>query len=113
SIPAPPSSTLFPTRRSSDLSPDYGRIANEAHFDRINELLDDAVNHGATVRWSGKTDRSARFMHPVILTDVKPDSRIMQEEIFGPILPVLTYQNIEDALAVINDRPKALSLYIF
>lgn len=94
-------------------SPDYGRIANEAHFDRINELLDDAVSHGATVRWSGKTDRSARFMHPVILTDVKPDSRIMQEEIFGPVLPVLTYQNIEDALAIINARPKALSLYIF
>jgi len=94
-------------------SPDYARIVNQSHFLRIQELLRDAIDRGAKVQWQGKADIHTRFMHPVILTDVSPDSRIMNEEIFGPVLPVITYRKIEEALALIHSKPKALALYIF
>ncbi len=94
-------------------SPDYGRMVNETHFTRVEELLTDAVNRGATVAWDGPRDKTSRFMHPVILTDVPPDSRIMHDEIFGPVLPVLSYENIDEALATIRSKPKPLALYVF
>ncbi|MDQ2655909.1 MAG: aldehyde dehydrogenase family protein [Bacteroidota bacterium] len=94
-------------------SDDYGRIVNESHFTRIEELIQDATARGAHIRWEGKRDRSTRFIHPLILTDVPAESRIMNEEIFGPVLPVIPYGSIEEALAIINDKPKPLALYLF
>lgn len=97
----------FETSRS------YCRIVNEKHFLRISDLLDDAVQKGAKIVWDGKIDRVTRFIHPVILTKVPENSRIMNEEIFGPVLPVITYNNIEEAIDFINRKPKALALYLF
>ena len=104
---------LFASRSSFESSPDYGRIVNESNFARVEALLEDAINRGANVRWRGTSEKASRFMHPVILTDVPPDSRIMQDEIFGPVLPVLTYKKIEEALQIIQSKPKALAVYIF
>jgi aldehyde dehydrogenase (NAD+) len=91
----------------------YCRIVNDRHFRRLNELLQDALTNGAKLELGGTVDESARFFHPMILSHVAPHSRIMNEEIFGPILPVLSYRSLDEALAIINDKPKALALYVF
>jgi aldehyde dehydrogenase (NAD+) len=89
-------------------SPDYGRIVNARHHQRLSKLL----KSGEAVTRI-ETDESDRYMSPVVLRDVKPDSPAMAEEIFGPILPVLTYREPEEAVAFINERPKPLALYVF
>ncbi|MBC6994950.1 aldehyde dehydrogenase family protein [Neolewinella lacunae] len=88
------------------------RIISERHFDRIKALLDDAIDKGATVAYGGQVDRADRFIAPTILTNVNEDMRIMQEEIFGPLLPVITYQRPEEALEIINRQEKALAFYV-
>jgi aldehyde dehydrogenase (NAD+) len=104
---------LFSPGLDFENSPHYSRLVNEAHFNRIYDLIEDAVDLGARIEWEGKTDNHSRFMHPVILTGVPIDSRMMNEEIFGPVLPVITYRKVEEAIAFIDSRPKALALYIF
>ena len=105
--------SMFAANGDFETSADYARIVNDAHFARIQDLLKDAVDRGARIQWQGKTERSTRFIHPVVLTDVSPESRIMDEEIFGPLLPILPYRTVEDALAIIRSKPKALALYVF
>lgn len=94
-------------------SPDYARIVNEKHFSRLNELLRDAVTKGAKLELSGPVEQSERFIHPMILSQVSLDSLVMEEEIFGPILPVLTFQSLDDVIEIINKKPKPLALYFF
>ncbi|MEE2828459.1 MAG: aldehyde dehydrogenase family protein [Myxococcota bacterium] len=89
-------------------SPDYGRIINERHFDRLVALLE-----GQEVVQGGGHDRDDLFIEPTILKNVAPDSPVMSEEIFGPILPVLTWEDLDEAIEFINDRPKPLALYVF
>ena len=89
-------------------SPDYGRIISPRHFERLSKLL----NSGEIVA-GGETDADQLYIAPTVLTGVNWDDEIMQEEIFGPILPVLEYKNLEDAIAQINSRPKPLALYLF
>jgi aldehyde dehydrogenase (NAD+) len=104
---------LFAPGGSFDQSESYCRIVNQRHFNRLNELLQDALDGGAKLEWGGKTDPATRFIHPVILTQVPANARVMNEEIFGPILPVIPYKNLEDAIALINSKPKPLALYLF
>lgn len=94
-------------------SPDYARIVNEKHFARLSDLLREAESKGAKVETGGELDFSQRFIHPVVLSNVSRKSRIMDEEIFGPILPVLTYKTLDEALDYINCKSKPLALYIF
>jgi len=75
-------------------------------------LIDDAVSRGARIAFGGKV-RAGRRIEPTILVDVPRDAKIMQEEIFGPILPVLTYDSVDAAVDEINGRPKPLALYVF
>ena len=89
-------------------SPDYARIVNDRHFDRIANLL----KYGKIIL-GGKTDREARYIVPTILDSVVPDSLVMQEEIFGPVLPVIKYEDLSRAITIVNERPKSLALYIF
>ncbi len=95
-------------RRSDSL----GRIVTHRHFDRLLSLLNDAVEQGATVAYGGQHDRSEKYFAPTILTGVTEDMRIMREEIFGPLLPVLAFDRLEEAIGVINRRPKPLAFYI-
>ena len=90
------------------LSPDFSRIVNERQFDRLVGLLD-----GGDIVVGGDHDRSNRYIAPTIVDHVTWDAPIMQEEIFGPILPILTYRRLEDAIQAINRRPKPLALYLF
>lgn len=94
-------------------SPDYARIVNEKHFARLSDLLREAESKGAKVETGGELDFSQRFIHPVVLSNVSRKSRIMEEEIFGPILPVLTYKSLDEALDYVNSKSKPLALYIF
>jgi aldehyde dehydrogenase (NAD+) len=94
-------------------SPDYARIVNEKHFARLSDLLRDAEIKGATVETGGQLDYSQRFMEPVVLSHVSETSRVMEEEIFGPILPIIIYRELDEVVHYINNRPKPLALYIF
>ncbi|MDX3457109.1 aldehyde dehydrogenase family protein [Streptomyces sp. ME02-8801-2C] len=89
-------------------SNDYGRIINERHFDRVAGLLKD----GRTVV-GGDHDRDARYIAPTVLADVDPDSAVMREEIFGPILPIVRVPDLDAAIAFITGRDKPLALYAF
>jgi aldehyde dehydrogenase (NAD+) len=94
-------------------SPDLARIINTRNFDRLHKMLDDTVAAGAKVAVGGQTDAAERYIAPTILTDVKPDTAVMAEEIFGPILPVLTYQSFDEVAPFITARDKPLALYVF
>lgn len=89
-------------------SAEYGRIVNERHFDRLSSLLDS----GRTVV-GGKGDRATKYLAPTVLADVDPKSPVMQEEIFGPVLPIVTVADLDEAIEFINDRDKPLALYAF
>ncbi|MEL6470608.1 MAG: aldehyde dehydrogenase [Cyanobacteria bacterium J06623_4] len=89
-------------------SPDLARLVSDRQFDRVAGLLE-----GEDVLIGGQTDRADRFIAPTVLNNVSWDAPVMQEEIFGPVLPVLSYQDIDSALAQINARPKPLALYVF
>ena len=89
-------------------SPDLARIVNEQHVDRLAKLLE-----SGTAVIGGTVDRADRYVAPTILRDVAPDAPVMQEEIFGPILPVLPVAGMDEAIAFVNARPKPLALYVF
>jgi aldehyde dehydrogenase (NAD+) len=89
-------------------SPDFARIINERHHARLARLLD-----GADVATGGETDASERYIAPTILKNVKEDDEVMKEEIFGPILPVISVPSVHAAIAFINRQPKPLALYCF
>ena len=92
-------------------STDYARIVNERHHDRLMKLLD-GRDYDATVI-GGTGDRTSRYLAPTILAGVKPDAAVMEDEIFGPILPVLTVGDVDEAIRFVNDRDKPLALYAF
>ena len=92
---------------------DYCRIVNGGHFQRISGLINSAVEDGASIYKGGECIESQRFVAPTILTDINPNSDIMQQEIFGPILPVLEFSDIDKVIATINSNPKPLALYVF
>ncbi len=94
-------------------SPDISHIINNRHFNRIKGLYNDAVKRGAKVEIGGQMDEANNFIAPTVLSNVSLDSKIMQEEIFGPLLPVISYKAQDDALKIINGKEKPLSLYIF
>jgi len=89
-------------------SPDFGRIVSVRHFDRVKRLLD-----AGTVHHGGGHDRADLYIAPTILTDVPADAPVLQEEIFGPILPVIEVDGIDRAIAHVNARPHPLGLYVF
>jgi acyl-CoA reductase-like NAD-dependent aldehyde dehydrogenase len=89
-------------------SPDYGRIVSTRHFDRLAGLL-----ASGTVYHGGQLDREDRFIAPTVLVNVSPDSPVMRDEIFGPILPVLEVDNVQQVITFVNARPSPLGLYVF
>ncbi|WP_227396950.1 aldehyde dehydrogenase [Jeotgalibacillus aurantiacus] len=91
-------------------NPEYGRIVNEKHFDRLTDILE--KDRGAIV-YGGQHDRSDKFIEPTILDQADWSFAAMQDEIFGPILPVLTYTDLNATIEMINKHPKPLALYVF
>lgn len=89
-------------------SPDYPRVVNSASLNRLSEYLNDGK-----IYYGGKIDKNDLYMEPTILTNVDVDSNVMTEEIFGPILPVIEFEDIKDIINFINAREKPLALYYF
>uniref|UniRef100_A0A8C6WIA1 Aldehyde dehydrogenase family 3 member A2 n=1 Tax=Neogobius melanostomus TaxID=47308 RepID=A0A8C6WIA1_9GOBI len=85
--------------------PDYGRIINQRHYKRIMALLDDS-----TVAMGGQNEEADRYLAPTVLRDVKPEAKVMQEEIFGPVLPIITVSGLDEAIKFIN---KGENLWLF
>ncbi len=95
-------------------TPDYARIVNERHHGRVKALLDDAVQRGARVEAGGDVKGDGEnFISPTVLTNVDKAGRIMEEEIFGPLLPILTYSDVNEAIDHINANQKPLALYVY
>jgi aldehyde dehydrogenase (NAD+) len=89
------------------------QIVNPQNFARVKRLFDDALAKGAHVAVGGILEEADRTIHPTLLTDVTPDMLIMQEEIFAPIVPAMTYENIDDVVSYIAKRDKPLAMYIY
>jgi NAD-dependent aldehyde dehydrogenases len=87
---------------------DMACIVNDKHFRRVTGLME-----GQKIAFGGGSDPETRFIEPTLLIDVDPGSPVMQEEIFGPLLPVLTYEKLGEAIDFVNSRPKPLALYFF
>lgn len=105
----------YPSMKDND---DYSSIINQRHFDRINSLIEDAREKGADINQinpSNEDFSQQQFFKipPTIVTNTSDDMKIMNEEIFGPVLPVLEYENLNDALSTINSKDKPLGLYYF
>jgi aldehyde dehydrogenase (NAD+) len=94
-------------------NPDLTHIVNARHTQRLALLLDDAQSRGAQVLVGGQVDLESRTIVPTLLDQVSSEMRIMQEEIFGPLLPILEYTDIDSVLASIHAQPKPLALYIY
>ena len=95
---------------------DYTAIINPHHFARLNALLEDAKSKGATVQVVGDTEQSSsgnRKLHPHVVLNVSDDMRLANEEIFGPLLPIIPYDSLDQARTYINQRPRPLALYYF
>jgi aldehyde dehydrogenase (NAD+) len=89
------------------------RIVNERNFDRVCHYVDDAVERGAKLIGTGGRDRGTLTIEPVVLLDVPSDAAVMQEEIFGPVLPVFGYRDVDDVLADMRSRPKPLGVWAY
>jgi coniferyl-aldehyde dehydrogenase len=96
---------------------DYTAIVNDKHYQRVAGLIDDAVENGARkveINPAGEPlDPASRKLAPTLLLDVHDGMRVMQEEVFGPVLPIVGYDALDDALAYVNERPRPLALYYF
>src|SRR3569623_158860 len=95
------------------MSPEMPRIINARPAQRIKDLIADAVSKGARNELGGKAKIEERFVEPTILSNVNDSMRIMQEEIFGPVISVMPFKARDEAVREIRKRPKPLSLYIF
>jgi aldehyde dehydrogenase (NAD+) len=93
-------------------NPDYCRIVNQRHYLRLRRLYEDAISKGAVELLGGDWNESERFVPPTLLGNISDDMAIMEEEIFGPILPLVPFSSPEEAVKIIRKRPKPLSLYI-
>ncbi|TAM11824.1 MAG: aldehyde dehydrogenase family protein [Nevskiaceae bacterium] len=94
-------------------NPDYGRIVNSRHTGRVKALLDDARAHGAQAVVGGTVDEANSYIAPTLLENVPADAKILKTEIFGPLLPIIPYGNLDEVIQRINADPKPLALYVW
>ena len=91
----------------------YARIVNNRHYNRVKGYIDDAMSKGAKMEAGGEFDENQDYIAPTLMTNVPKDSKLMKEEIFGPVLPVFGFKNIDTVIDEINSREKPLALYIY
>ena len=101
------------TPEQREANPDYARIIAPRHHKRLEEMLTEAKSDGAKIITGGNSNAADRYLEPTVVENVANDSRLMTEEIFGPILPLIEYADPQEALNIINTREKPLALYIF
>ncbi len=98
----------FSLGESPLLNPDYGKIINAKHFQRLSELLDPEK-----IVCGGNTDAATLRIEPTVMADVTWEDAVMEEEIFGPLLPILTYYTLEEVIRTVESHPHPLALYFF
>ena len=91
---------------------EYGRIIDEKNFNRVEKLLQDAIKKGAKVEFGGQFKKEEKFMEPTLLSNVNPEMLVMQDEIFGPILPIITFDKNSDVIKFLQKMPSPLAIYI-
>lgn len=91
----------------------YTRMVNPRHTARVVGYIQDSVLKGARIRSGGQSDEAASYIQPTIVTDVPMDSALMEQEIFGPVLPIVTFNTIDEAIGIIQAKEKPLALYIY
>lgn len=101
------------TAGEQKMNPDLTRIVNTRHTQRIANLLNEAVELGAKVTVGGQTDIESCYIAPTIVENIPTQAKIMSEEIFGPVLPIISFEHIDTVIAEINANPKPLALYIW
>ncbi len=89
------------------------QIVNASNFARVKAMVDDALAKGATIAAGGELDASDLTIHPTMLTDVTPQMTILQDEIFAPVLPVMTYETLDQVIDYVSARDKPLALYVY
>jgi aldehyde dehydrogenase (NAD+) len=94
-------------------SPDYCRMVNQRHFDRVSGYLENALEQGAQIEWGGQTNSADLLIEPTLVSGMQPTSDLLSHEIFGPILPLVSYNQLDEAVAIINSKEKPLALYIY
>ena len=94
-------------------SESYCRIVNKNHFKRLKNLIDDSLKKNSKILYGGKTNSNENYIEPTLIENIDKDSKIFNEEIFGPILPIFTFKKIDEAIRFINKKNKPLALYIF
>lgn len=101
------------TEKEQEQSPAFCRLVSERHLQGLKAVLEKAVQNGARISFGGNTNSDNRYLSPTLLTQVKDDSPIMKEEIFGPILPIITFRSLDEVFQIIRSREKPLALYVF
>jgi aldehyde dehydrogenase (NAD+) len=97
----------------SDHSKDFASIINKKHFDRLNNLLNEAETQGAKVVFRGQSNATKNVIAPTLIENISLNSSLMQEEIFGPLLPIITYKEKEEVIDLIQSKEKPLALYVY
>jgi aldehyde dehydrogenase (NAD+) len=101
------------TKENLETSTDFCRLVSRGHFDGLKKVLDESVSQGAHIEFGGFTHAEERYIAPTLLANVTPDTAIMKDEIFGPIMPILKYKKLDECFNLIRSKEKPLALYIF
>lgn len=88
-------------------------MVSDSHGARVQRLCEDALQKGAHLTCGGQFDAADRYVAPTLLTELPPDAALMEEEIFGPILPILTFNSLPEVVAAVSRKPNPLALYLF
>jgi aldehyde dehydrogenase (NAD+) len=94
-------------------SPDFARIVDQKHYTRLKDLLSEAVQTGSSLDAGNIPENGDKYIPPSIVLQVNPNTGLMKEEIFGPVLPVITYESLSEVLDIINNHQHPLAVYIF
>lgn len=95
------------------LSPEYCRMVNSRQFSRVTGYMEEALRDGARIEMGGRFDAEEDFIEPTVISGLKPESKLLNEEIFGPVLPIVTFKKIEEAILWINKKERPLALYMY
>jgi aldehyde dehydrogenase (NAD+) len=101
------------TPEAMKASPDLCRLISPKHLARLKQMLTDALDRGGKIAFGGHFDDEEKYAEPTILLNVPDDALVMEEEIFGPLLPVRTFKTREEAVAMVNAKPQPLAFYVF
>ncbi|MFC4722540.1 aldehyde dehydrogenase family protein [Geojedonia litorea] len=104
---------LYYYSKDASTSDSYSRVVNNKHFNRLTNYIEDAKTHGANIELGGNFDVGDNFIEPTVISNLKEEAKLLNEEIFGPILPLKTFDEIDEVITYLNNKEKPLALYIY